>query len=64
MKRPTFYNPALDVQTKEERFLLKRRIRLMDKLRSLKGGGDLHGDHKIRILTRKLKYTEQKLRKL
>ena len=58
---PAFYNPKLDNPSNEENFLLKRRIRLMDKLSALKGKTDLISHHKIRVLTRKLDATEKKL---
>lgn len=57
---PAFYNPKLDTQTLEERFLLKRRIRLMQKLDAL----DKSSKHYFYVhhkLCRQLQDTEKKL---
>lgn len=58
---PAFYNPVLDVITVENKFLLKRRIRLMNKLAALKGKTDMISGHNIRVATRKLDQVEKKL---
>lgn len=60
MKRPTFYNPKLDTQSNEEKFLLKRRIRLMNKLDALDKTAK-HFDQSNRKILRQLKETELKL---
>lgn len=59
---PAFYNPRLDVQSREETFLLKRRIRLMEKLHALAANKDRiwYTVQKERI-ERQLKETEVKL---
>lgn len=54
--RSSFYNPKLDGQSKEEKFLLKRRIRLLDKIEKLAGKTD-------RISLLQLSRWESKLRK-
>jgi hypothetical protein len=57
---PAFYNHKLDTQTKEERFLLKRRIRLMNKLDALDKTAK-HYFQAHRKLSRQLRETEAKL---
>lgn len=59
---PAFYNPRLDVTTKEELWLLKRRIRLMEKLHALEANKDRlwYGQQKRRV-ERQLRETEIKL---
>jgi len=60
---PAFYNPKLDIQTKEERFLLKRRMRLLEKIQHINAvsKGRPFYEHELRKLNRKLKETEAKL---
>jgi hypothetical protein len=57
---PSFYNPKLDTQTTEERFLLKRRIRLMNKLDALDKDDKWYWSKYTKI-TKQLKQTEEKL---
>lgn len=57
---PTFYNPKYEAPNREEIFLLKRRIRLMEKLHALKPGYCWYEQQKRRI-ERLLRETEAKL---
>ena len=55
-----FYNPKYDVQSKEEKFLLKRRIRLLDKIHKLDKENKWYQES-LRKLRIQLMDTEKKL---
>ena len=55
-----FYNPKYDTQSNEEKFLLRRRIRLMNHISKLKKDFKWYPE-KLRELQRKLQETEMKL---
>jgi hypothetical protein len=59
---PAFYNQRLNSSSREERFLLKRRIRLMEKLRLIEKSKSLPWyAHNKRRTERLLRETEAKL---
>lgn len=57
---PSFYNPRLDVQSSEEKFLLKRRIRLMANIGKLDRDSKWYWKRRVKLI-KQLKETENKL---
>jgi len=59
--RSIFYDPKFDKPGKEENFLLKRRMRLIDKLRNIREKKEWYVGFKIARWTKQLAEVERKL---